>query len=62
MMSLGTVTGSAHVTGWWAEWAEMRQDRIGCEGEAETDADRGVVRRWAWQLHCAVPTVRTPQF
>jgi hypothetical protein len=39
------------VTGWWAERAEMRQDRIGCEGEAETDADRGVVGRWAWQLH-----------
>lgn len=23
------------VTGWWAEWTETRQDRIGCEGEAE---------------------------
>ena len=49
------------VSGWWAERAETRPDRIGCEGEAETDADRGVVRRSAWQLHCAVLAVNTPQ-
>jgi hypothetical protein len=42
------------VTGWWAEWAETRHDR---RREGKTDGDRGVVRCWAWQLHCA----RCPQ-
>lgn len=41
------------LSGWWAEWAETRQDRIGCEGKGKRIADRGVVRRWAWQVHCA---------
>ena len=52
------------VSGYRAEWAEGRQDRIGREGKAERrkrDADRGLVAcwvaRWAWQLRCPLVTV-----